>query len=265
MIKIVSGWSNPGGSTTAFINLTNALNGAGIETTFCGPHDWHLDKCKSEQTSGRLKITKEDHLIIHFINKFKFRPAVKKFILSSHEQDIFPVKNLDYKVFDKIHYVSQHQKKYHGVQHPNFLLPNILDDLKANSKPEAVAGIIGSVDKNKQTHISIQNAVNDGFKTILLYGNITDMLYWVNEVKPIVDKHRANGIDIQGPLYENDKQKLYDSISDVYHSSLMETWGYIKGECKLTNTNYHGNKSTDGYWEMSKDDIVERWVKELEI
>ena len=47
MVKIVSGWSNRGGSTFAFINLTNALNKAGYDTTFYGPHEWHLDKCKS--------------------------------------------------------------------------------------------------------------------------------------------------------------------------------------------------------------------------
>jgi hypothetical protein len=40
-------------------------------------------------------------------------------------------------------------------------------------------------------------------------------------------------------------------------------WRYIKGECKLTNTNYHGNSSTDGYWELSKNEIISNWVKEL--
>jgi hypothetical protein len=41
MIKIISGWSNKGGSTIALIALTNALNAEGYETTFYGPHDWH--------------------------------------------------------------------------------------------------------------------------------------------------------------------------------------------------------------------------------
>ena len=46
-IKILSGWSNVGGSTTAFINLCNLLNSEGYDCTFYGPHDWHIDKCKS--------------------------------------------------------------------------------------------------------------------------------------------------------------------------------------------------------------------------
>ena len=48
MIKIITGWSNRGGSTFAFINLTNKLNEYGYETILYGPHEWHLDKCKSD-------------------------------------------------------------------------------------------------------------------------------------------------------------------------------------------------------------------------
>ena len=46
-VKIVSGWSNPGGSTAHHISLTNLLNDNGYDCTFYGPHDWHKDKCKS--------------------------------------------------------------------------------------------------------------------------------------------------------------------------------------------------------------------------
>ena len=47
MVKIISGYSEKGGSTTAFINLTNIFNENGIDCVFYGPHQWHLDKCKS--------------------------------------------------------------------------------------------------------------------------------------------------------------------------------------------------------------------------
>ena len=39
MIKIITGWSNRGGSTFAFINLTNKLNEYGYETILYGPHE----------------------------------------------------------------------------------------------------------------------------------------------------------------------------------------------------------------------------------
>ena len=66
-VRILSGWSNPGGSTVAFINLTNLLNKGGIDTTFYGPHSWHLDKCKAELTN-RLDISDPNEtLIAHFV------------------------------------------------------------------------------------------------------------------------------------------------------------------------------------------------------
>ena len=46
MVKIVSGISMSGGSTIILINLTNLFNSKGIDTTFYGPHDFHLNKCK---------------------------------------------------------------------------------------------------------------------------------------------------------------------------------------------------------------------------
>ena len=52
MIKICTGWSNPGGSTTAFINLCNLFNESGHECTMYGPHDWHLTKCKGDNINN---------------------------------------------------------------------------------------------------------------------------------------------------------------------------------------------------------------------
>ncbi|MFW6121373.1 MAG: hypothetical protein ACOC80_10815 [Petrotogales bacterium] len=261
MIRILSGWSNPGGSTTAFINLTNALNEFGYETIFMGPHPFHLDKCKSIfcKPGEKLKIKKEDILIVHFRNNFIQRPPIKGFFLSCHEQDIFPLKDIKYEIFDKIHYVSKHQRDFHSIDHPHFILPNVLDDLKPNKKPSGkIAGIVGSIDKNKRVHTSIKRALEDGCDKVLIYGVITDPWYWQTKVQHMVD-----GDKVVFMSFEDDKQKIYDSVTDVYHSSKSETWGYIKGECKMTNTEYHGNSSTDGYWEMDKKEIVKNWVEEI--
>ena len=45
MIKILTGYSEKGGSTTALINLTNKFNEANIDCTLYGPHNWHLNQC----------------------------------------------------------------------------------------------------------------------------------------------------------------------------------------------------------------------------
>jgi hypothetical protein len=65
MIKILTGWSNTGGSTTAFINLTNLFNKNGIDCTMYGPHDYHLNKCKSGRLND-IRLEENDNLIIHF-------------------------------------------------------------------------------------------------------------------------------------------------------------------------------------------------------
>ena len=88
-IKIMSGWSNPGGSTVAFINLCTLLGRKGYDCTFYGPHEWHLDKCKSALMT-ELKINKDDTLIFHFL-PLTGRPPAKKVLLSCHEKNVFEV------------------------------------------------------------------------------------------------------------------------------------------------------------------------------
>ena len=51
MIKIISGWSNLGGSTESFIKLCNLFNDNNLECVYYGPHNYHLDKCKSDHLS----------------------------------------------------------------------------------------------------------------------------------------------------------------------------------------------------------------------
>lgn len=261
MVRIYSSVSHRGGSTTAFINLTNALNEVCCETVFIGPHEWHLDKCNSELAVERkISFNEDDVLIIHLINVFRERPDVKKIIYSCHEQEVFPISKIQYNVFDKIHYVSEHQRKFHKVNHPSFILPNILEDLKPNQKPEGkIGGIVGSVDRNKQVDVSIRRALKDGCDKVYIYGMITDISYWESEVESLVDGNVVVYKD-----FEDDKQKIYDSVTDVYHSSKHESWGYIKGECELTNTIFHGNNSTRDFISLSKEEIVKRWLEEIE-
>lgn len=264
MICIYSGWTNPGGSTVAFINLTNALNNAGYETVFMGSHTWPMNKCRFKLVQDYIKINKDDVFIVHFTNKIITRPQVKKLIFSCHEQNIFPLKNINYKIFDKIHFVSEHQKQFHNIDHPSFVIPNILDDLKPNPKPkQKIAGIIGSIDKNKQTHISIMRALNDGFNQIFIFGLITDYVYWQNCVFPLI-KQNPDKVFYKG--FIEDKQQMYDSITDVYFSSESECLPYVIGECIKTNTDIHclSNKNyLNCVYEFDANKICKMWIDEI--
>ncbi len=294
MIKIISGYTGPGGSTTAFINLCNAFNQHGLDCIFYGPHSWHMDKCRSKDIEDFF-IERGDSLIVHFLDsksadhleakcrswhlegykrkiarlaslprQFMSRlksPEIHSCIFSCHEKEVFPLCNKNYQHFEKIHYVSQQQQEWQAVHHPFFICPNILDDLtESKGDVHRVAGIVGSISLNKQVHTSIERAIKDNMNKILIYGEIDDKNYFKEKIQPFLDQY-PNRIEVLG--FCNDKQTMYDSVSDVYHSSISETWGYIKGECELTKTQFHGNSSTCGYQFMPKKEILKVWVREL--
>jgi hypothetical protein len=265
MIKIISGWSEAGGSTTAHINLCNALNERGVETKFFGPHDFSRGKCNFGNFS-ELSISEDDNLIFHFL-QIPDHIKAKKIVLSVHEQNLFNLATTNLKKIDTIHFVSRHQSEYHNIKNynkPYFILSNVMDKLLPNPKTkEKAVGIIGSIDENKQVHISIQKAIADGFKDITLFGKITDPKYFEIAVKPLMQKYK-----IKGPKFSENKQEMYDNITDVYFSSVKECKPFVIGECKLTGTNLHtieGKNYTNEIYETEPDIIVNKWKEVFEI
>ena len=263
MIDIISGWSNKGGSTFAFVNLTNALNEAGYDTTFYGPHDWHLDKCKSGKLNN-FKPNPDNVLITHFL-QLQSRPQAKKVILFCHEKNIFEMGKLK-QYWDEAVFLNEKQRKYHAGYHGKYsIIPNLKEELSKSEKTEdvlKVAGIIGSFDENKQTHISIERALEDGYEKVLLYGNISEINYYNNSIKPLVEKY-DNVIECG---FEPDKQKIYDSVGAVYLSSRSEVASLVKDECETTGTKFCGNHATNhDVKELTNDEIIQEWVKVFRI
>lgn len=256
MIKIISGHSHYGGSTTAHINMCNEFNSNSIPCEFYGPHEWHTTKCNGKSIKD-LTINKNDIIICHYIS-IPTRPFCEKLIYSVHEySNICDIKRFNINIFDGIHFVSERVKNQQ-ISHENNkfkIIPNFVDNLKPSIKQHKVAGIIGTIDNNKQTHISIIRAIDAGFTDIRLFGSVSDNVYYTNNILPLLQKY--NFIKIIG--YIEDKQAMYDSISDVYHSSLSETWGYIKAECLLTNVEYHGNNQTDNTEYLENSIILNKW------
>lgn len=259
-VKIVSGWSNPGGSTTAFINLCNMFNDNGIDCIFYGPHAWHMDKCRGLPLA-EAGANPEDNTIFHFI-KVSNKYPVRKMIYSCHETDLRPVKDIiPIAYYSFIHYVSEFQRDWHNVDHPSKVIPNVLPDLRKKLyKDSDVAGVIGSIDSHKRPHQSIQRALDDGFKEVHLYGAITEPDYFKKEVQPLLNDN------VVWKEYSEDKQDMYNSLHSVYHSSKRETFNYIKAECELTGTEYHGLPENDPKATyMDNKQILELWKEALEL
>jgi len=265
MVRILSGWSNPGGSTVAFINLTNLLNKAGIDAIFYDPHNWHLDKCRSANTS-RLDITdEEDTLIAHFVPLKEEKIPIKKVIFSCHETILFPLKEKPLQSVDTIHFVSEWQRDWQDVDTPSVVIPNIVDkcERKGSHKRGAV-GIIGSIDSHKQTALAIQAALDSEPKgtRILIFGSVTDEDYYQEQVRSLIKNNTR--VKIVGKY--DDKTVMYNMIDAVYHASRAETYGLVRHECEQHGIPFNdlfGSSKHSEYWE--EDRILESWKTLLEL
>jgi len=253
-IKLVSAWTRPGGGTVAHINLTNLLNENGYDCTFYGPHNWHLDKCKADSLDKCL-LGPNDILISHFI-QVPGEVKVKKHILYCHEKDVFPLKEVSLAQYDLIVFVSNSQKEWQGVNHPSTIIPPVVDTLNWVNPENRVAGVIGSIDKNKQVHKSIERAINAGYEKILLFGELNDTPYYNESVAKLV---KSGKVVMMG--HEDDREAMYGQVSEVYHSSLSETYGLVEAECRLSGIPFNG--ASNGQYVLEKEEILERWKKAL--
>jgi hypothetical protein len=132
------------------------------------------------------------------------------------------------------------------------IIPPPVKTIKWVDPKNSVAGVIGSVDKNKQTHVSIQKALKDGFSKVKLFGEVTDPQYFSEKVKPLVDGER-----VTLESHEDDQEALYAQISTVYHSSLSETYGLVEAECRLAGIPFVGE--SNGQDVVKNEEILERW------
>ena len=139
------------------------------------------------------------------------------------------------------------------------IIPNLKENLISIQKPELdkVAGIIGTIEDRKQTHVSIQRALKDGCDKILLYGHIGDENYYQNNVKPLMSN---SNIILMG--HSTNKQDMYNSIGRVYHSSKGEVACLVKDECYLTNTKFFGNEETENEVStLTNEEVLNKWTK----
>jgi hypothetical protein len=66
--------------------------------------------------------------------------------------------------------------------------------------------------------------------------------------------------------HSTDKQKMYDSVGRVYHSSKGEVACLVKDECYLTNTKFFGNEETENkVSKLNNDEILKLWKQTLTI
>ncbi len=291
MIRIVSGSSIPVGSTVALATLCNQLNSRGRECVFYGPDRWHMDQCRSAFLSD-FELKGGDTVIVHGIKLFSasdlhapkparaplrddawpetLRDIARKWRGDSRKPDgigivatwqgdePFRLKRTRYAIFDKIHYVGADQPAREGVKHPHFICPNFVDGLAGSDhKPCRVAGIVGSIRPENRTELSVERAIRDDMETVILFGYLADPVYYYGAIEPLAKKYRGR---IKFAGFVDGKQKLYDSVSDVYRA-VARPWDTVRRECELTNTRFHG--PDPGGESMDNGSIFDIWKKEI--
>jgi len=293
MIKIVSGSSFPAGSTLALVRLCNQFNDRGHACVFYGPDRWHLDQCRSAGTAD-FQPRQGDIVIAHDLPLFSWtdlyriheqvekrrkeagrlslkemilkrisvsrKPAGVKLILSCQGNAFFPISRLNPALFDKVHYVHASQRDEHSVRHNHFVCPNFLDPLAASErKPDRIAGVIGSIRKENRTDRSIEEALQDGMSTIILYGYLFDPVYYCSAIEPLTRKYPGR---VKFAGFVDNRQNVYDSISDVY-CAVSRPWSLVKKECLMTGTRFHGPDADGEDESMTNDQLSAVWEKEL--
>jgi len=293
MIKIVSGSTIPVGSTVALVNLCNQFNARGYECILYGPDRWHLDKCKSALLAN-FEPQNKDIIIINDINLSsasdlyklpalvalprkkdwftlfkslmsqsiwkKPKPGHFMLVLTCQGGDISCKRLTRINFYHRIHTVSRLQQINNNRKISSFICPNIIDDLrKSEHKPDLVAGIIGSIYKQNNTVSSIERALRDGIETVIIYGYLQDPIYYYKEIEPLMRKYPGK---IKFAGFIDNKQNLYDSVSDVYYS-VNKPWSMVRQECNLTNTRFHGPDIYEEEKSMTNDQILAVWKNEL--
>ncbi|MAP55891.1 MAG: hypothetical protein CL605_13410 [Altibacter sp.] len=259
MIKILSGWGGLGGSTVAFNNLVNLFNKNDMNAKFYTPDRWEGITC-SWDSYDNINLSSEDILIYHFM-RIDNKIPVKRVILSCHETNLFPIKDMNGLAYDKIQFVSDFQKNWHGVD--GVVIPNVIARYARNKTAtnEKVAGIIGSIDPHKGVHESIKRALTDeDVNKVLIYGSISDFNYFSNEVQPLLSSKVAYcGVS-------KNMQEVYDDIDVVYSSSQRECLPMIQGECLRMGIEYRGlseNTREETDYEFNDEVILDKWKKLL--
>ena len=259
-IKIISGWSKPGGSTCHHIWLTNTLNEQGYDCTFYGPHDWHLDKCKSGKIGDGVSIHPNDAVVGHFIPADAItKVQSRRRIYSCHESPaLSPVRDMNLDGIDVVHFVSEHQRRAQGVEHEQVIIPPHVEKISWTAPGNKKAAVIGSIDSNKHPRQAIENAMKDGFERILLFGKVNDTKYFTNHILPYV---AVGAVEIR--QHEDDREKMYNQVDAVYHASHSETYGLVEAECKVSGIPYNGAEFLPE--PMEDKEIIQKWKDILEL
>mgnify|MGYP005834838759 CR=1 FL=1 len=61
--------------------------------------------------------------------------------------------------------------------------------------------------------------------------------------------------------HEEDKEKMYGQVSEVYHTAISETYGMVEVECKLAGIPFNGPSNNQEI--LDEKELLRRWLNIL--
>lgn len=256
-VKFLTGFGGLGGSTIALIEHCKLLNSNGYDAYLYSFDDWCVSKYEKAKKISEFKPEEDDILVYHLIEQSK-RPRCKKCFLYLHEKGIWDLKYRVTTGFDEILFVSDSQKKWHATE--GTVIPNPMSGLvnKSLHNPpnEMVAGVVGTIQQRKRQHVSIQQAILDGSKKVLLFGDIdSKSVYYDQYIKPLL----SDNVVYRGVFEPERRMDMYNEFDTLYIHSYDESASLVLGECKILGKNVVKEDSVEDYEIASDEFVMEKW------
>ena len=241
-VKFLTGFGGFGGSTIALIEHCKLLNDNGYDAQLYSFDDWCVKKYEKARNISEFKLEDDDILIYHLLEENK-RPKCKKCFLYLHEKGIWDFKSRITTGFDQFLFVSESQRRWHGVE--GVVIPNpvrrLVDKALHNPPNAGVVGIVGTIQERKRQHLSIQKALLDGRDKVLLFGDVGDSGYFDEFIKPLLSER----VIYRGLFEPERRMDMYNEFDVLYIHSFDESASLVVGECNILGK------------EIMKEDIIE--------
>lgn len=254
-VKFVTGFGSFGGSTVALLEHCRLLEEHGFEVFLYADGSWHMDRFRGSKKISEFYPEKDDIVVFHHLSP-KVRPKCRRSILYVHEKSLWPIKGRSLLSFDVVAYVSDDQFKFHGV--PGVVVPNpvgrMVDPSRHHPPGRNIAGVVGTIQKRKRQHVSIERALADGREKVLLFGDFEES-YFREKVEPMLSER----VVYMGMCDPENRMEMYNSFDYLYMFSEEESASLALGECRILGKDVFKSEEVVEY-ELAEDaEIVAVW------
>lgn len=276
MIKIISNVEHPGNQMLSMLNLCKLFNNHNHKCELYFPTG-NFHKEDHIKSLFDFKADKSDIIIVNDISLTSYKDLYKpNKLLTGSDSLEFKIKNLIRYIFaSKKHpfkklILATHCPDFNKKQKRKLklsLFDEVVSDknfsssifgiVESKNKETKIAGIADDITKKSKIKELLEMALKDDMQKIILFGHLKNPSYYYLHIEPIISNH-PNKILFAG--FNDDRQNLYDSVSDIYSNNNI----LIKKESTEAKVNFHSLKNSTETL-LNNDEILSFWKQKLEL